>query len=143
MPIKTKRWNDPRKKSDGFRILVCRYRPRALTKEAETWDHWQADLAPSRELHAAHYGKNGETPISWDEFCQRYREEMKGADQRQYIEFLAEKVAAGKTITLLCSNTCKKAARCHRSLLKELIEEHIAGTPAGPREKTFIPEAVG
>ena len=39
MPIKTKRWCDPRKKSDGWRILICRYRPRALKKEDETWDN--------------------------------------------------------------------------------------------------------
>ena len=38
MPIKTKRWDDPREPDDGFRLLICRYRPRALKKENETWD---------------------------------------------------------------------------------------------------------
>ncbi len=32
MPIRTKRWNDPRDPGDGFRLLVCRYRPRGLRK---------------------------------------------------------------------------------------------------------------
>ena len=131
MPIKSKRWNDPRKQSDGFRLLVCRYRPRALKKADETWDAWQAHLGPSRALHAAHYGKEGQTPIPWDEFCRRYREEMRGEEQQQDIAFLAEKAAAGKTITLLCSNTCVDETRCHRSLLKLLIEEHLP-TPSGP-----------
>ena len=67
MPIKTKRWCDPRKKSDGWRILICRYRPRALKKEDETWDNWYADLGPSRELHADFYGKTG-PPITWDQY---------------------------------------------------------------------------
>ena len=65
--IKTKRWNQPRKKSDGMRILVCRFRPRALKKEDETWDLWWKDLGPSAELHAAIYGKEG-PPIAWEEF---------------------------------------------------------------------------
>jgi uncharacterized protein YeaO (DUF488 family) len=120
--IKTKRWNQPRKKSDGMRILVCRFRPRALKKEDETWDLWWKDLGPSPELHAAFYGKSG-PPITWEEYRAQYLEEMK--EQEETIALLAEKVAEGKTITLLCSSSCLKADRCHRSLLKELIEAHL------------------
>ena len=53
----------------------------------------------------------------------RYLEEMK--EQEETIAMLAEKVAEGKTITLLCSSSCRKEARCHRSLLKELIEARL------------------
>jgi uncharacterized protein YeaO (DUF488 family) len=120
--IKTKRWNAPRKKSDGMRILICRYRPRALPKEDETWHLWWPDLGPSRELHAAFYGKNG-PPITWDDYRARYLEEMKGQEEK--IALLAEKVAEGKAITLLCSSACTKKSRCHRSLLKELIEARL------------------
>jgi uncharacterized protein YeaO (DUF488 family) len=120
--IKTKRWNQPRKKSDGMRILVCRFRPRALKKEDETWDLWWKDLGPSSELHAAIYGKEGPA-IAWEEFRTRYLEEMK--EQEETIAMLAEKVAEGKTITLLCSSSCLKEDRCHRSLLKELIEARL------------------
>jgi uncharacterized protein YeaO (DUF488 family) len=111
--IKTKRWNQPRKKSDGMRILVCRFRPRALKKEDETWDLWWKDLGPSAELHAAIYGKNG-PPISWDEFRERYVEEMK--EQEETIALLAEKVAEGMSTTLLCSSSCLDENRCLRSL---------------------------
>jgi uncharacterized protein YeaO (DUF488 family) len=132
MPIKTKRWNDPQKKGDGFRLLVCRYRPRALKKEDETWDDWWKDLGPSVELHAAFWGKHGATPIDWDEYRRRYLEEMKGEQAQEMIAVLAEKVAAGKTITLLCSSACTDASHCHRSLLKELIEKQIPSPqPAG------------
>jgi uncharacterized protein YeaO (DUF488 family) len=122
--IKTKRWDDRRAKSDGFRLLICRYRPRALPKEKETWDLWWSHLGPSKELHAAYYGKHGQTPITWEEYRQRYLKEMKGEEQRESIAILAEKVAAGKIITLLCSSACTDAAHCHRTLLKQLIEEH-------------------
>src|SRR6476646_12178162 len=75
MPIKTKRWDDPRDDDDGFRLLICRYRPRALPKKKETWNLWWRHLGPSKELHAAFYGKQGEA-ISWDEYRRRYLEEM-------------------------------------------------------------------
>src|SRR4051794_28877818 len=44
MGILTKRWNDPITNADGWRILVCHYRPRALKKEFETWDVWFSEL---------------------------------------------------------------------------------------------------
>lgn len=47
--IKTKRWDDPREDDDGFRLLICRYRPRALPKKKETWDLWWSQLGPSKE----------------------------------------------------------------------------------------------
>jgi uncharacterized protein YeaO (DUF488 family) len=131
MPIRTRRWNDPKKRGDGWRILICRYRPRALPKAEETWDKWYPDLGPSRQLHADFYGKKGE-PISWEEYRRRYLEEMK--EQTESIECLAELVAEGKTITLLCSSACTDASRCHRSLLKQLIEERVQalGPPPAP-----------
>src|SRR5437763_9821534 len=103
MPLKTKRWNDPVTASDGRRILVCRYRPRGVRKEDETWDEWDPDLGPSRELHADAYGKHGD-PISWAEYRKRYLKEI--AAQRLRIEELASRVRAGETVTLLCSNSC-------------------------------------
>jgi uncharacterized protein YeaO (DUF488 family) len=122
--IRTRRWNDPKKKGDGMRLLVCRYRPRALPKSDETWDLWWKHLGPSKELHAAFYGKHGQTPIEWEEYRRRYLEEMK--EQQESIDMLAEKVAAGQTITLLCSSACTDEAHCHRTLLRQLIEERAA-----------------
>ena len=123
MPIHTKRWCDPREKADGYRLLVCRYRPRALPKKDETWDGWCKDLGPSKELHADYYGKHG-PPISLEDYRRRYLEEMQA--QTEMIDELAALVAEGKTITLLCSSACTDPARCHRTLLKELIEKRIA-----------------
>jgi uncharacterized protein YeaO (DUF488 family) len=121
--IRTRRWDDKKKRGDGLRILICRYRPRALPKADETWDLWWKHLGPSKELHAAFYGKHGQTPLTWDQYRQRYLEEMK--EQQETIELLAEKVAGGKTITLLCSSACTDETHCHRTLLKHLIEEWL------------------
>lgn len=120
MPIETKRWNDPVDRDDGHRLLVCRYRPRGVRKHAESWDAWWPQLGPSRQLHAALYGKSG-PPIDWPEFRRRYLAEMKA--QREAIASLAARIATGETITLLCSSACTDPERCHRSLLRGLVAE--------------------
>lgn len=120
MPIRTKRWNDPREPEDGYRLLVCRYRPRGVAKSAETWDAWCKALAPSEDLHAAVYGKHG-PPISFDEYEIRFRQEMDR--QRYWIEGFAEHLRRGETITLLCSSACVDPSRCHRTILKALLEK--------------------
>ena len=128
MPIRTRRWCDPAEPDDGLRILICRYRPRALKKKDETWDLWWKELGPSRELHADYYGKHG-PPIDWREYRRRYLEEMKEEEDR--LSVLAEDVAAGKTLTLLCSSACTDESHCHRMLLKGLIEERVARLSRG------------
>ncbi len=120
MPIKTKRWDDPSEPDDGYRLLVTRYRPRGLAKSDETWDAWEKDLGPSVELHAAAYGKGDRLTLTWGIYRQRYLKEMLA--QKEKIRRLAERVKAGETITLLCSSQCVREERCHRSILKGLIE---------------------
>jgi uncharacterized protein YeaO (DUF488 family) len=119
MPLKTKRWNEPRESTDGFRLLICRYRPRGVAKEAETWDAWNPDFGPSKSLHGSVYTESS-SPIPWPQYRVRYlAEQKKNADK---IAALATRIKAGETITLLCSFACTREGRCHRSLLKELIE---------------------
>src|SRR4051812_37066188 len=120
MPIKTKRWNDPTDPDDGFRLLITRYRPRGVSKSAETWDAWQPRFGPSRELLAQFKTKDG-SPIQWAQYRKRYLMEQK-RDNSEGIEELAQRVKSGETITLLCSSSCTRESRCHRSLLRELIE---------------------
>jgi uncharacterized protein YeaO (DUF488 family) len=122
LPIRTRRWNDPKQPGDGLRILICRYRPRALPKADETWDLWLKDLGPSRELHADFYGKHG-PPIGKEEYVSRYLGEMES--QRAVIESLAAKVRAGETLTLLCSSACTDEHDCHRTLMRKLIENAV------------------
>jgi uncharacterized protein YeaO (DUF488 family) len=118
VPVRTKRWNDPRDPDDGFRLLVCRYRPRGVSHAAETWDEWWPELGPSRALHGAYWGKSGR-PITFAEYTPRYLEEMRAQTFR--IRALADRAAAGETITLLCSSACTDPAKCHRTLLARLI----------------------
>lgn len=137
MPIHTRRWNDPplsdelSEPAPPTRILVTCYRPRGVAKSAETWDQWMPNLGPSRQLHAAVYAKVGQG-IAWPTYRARYLAEMR--NQQPQIRALAARVAAGQSITLLCSSHCVRESRCHRSLLRELIQAQIQAmnSPASP-----------
>jgi uncharacterized protein YeaO (DUF488 family) len=130
--IKTKRWDEETEPDDGTRILITRYRPRGLRKEFETWREWRRELAPSEALLAAYKGKHG-VHVAWDVYARRYLREMK--EQKAAIEALARRIANGETVTLLCSAQCIKESRCHRSLLKGLLEEFVEQLNGGESSK--------
>lgn len=73
MKIKVKRVYENPDKDDGMRILVDRLWPRGLTKEKARVDLWLKDIAPSTELRKWF----GHDPARWNEFRERYREELK------------------------------------------------------------------
>jgi len=110
--LHTKSVYGPAEPADGHRVLVTRYWPRGVPKEAV--DEYVATLAPTREL--LHAFKGG--AMDWDIFRRRYLEEMSAPAARAEIERLAAG-AASEPVTLLC--VCKEEARCHRSLLSHLI----------------------
>lgn len=111
MPIRTKRVYDSRDPADGHRLLVMRLWPRGVRREAV--DEWQRELAPSETLLQAY--RHGGLP--WEEFAEAYREEV--APRNALLQDLARRAGKG-TVTLLCS--CDEESRCHRSLLRELVE---------------------
>ena len=127
MPVRTKRWNDPRDPDDGFRLLITRYRPRALPRRDETWDAWSPALGPSKTLLAAFQGARGPA-LPWAEYAAYYTDEM--AHEAARIDELARRVASGETITLLCAASCLDPRRCHRTLLARLIEHRAAALTA-------------
>jgi uncharacterized protein YeaO (DUF488 family) len=109
--IRTKRIYDPPSPDDGYRLLVMRLWPRGIRKAAV--DAWERDLGPSRELlKSFQTGK-----LSWEDLAVRYREEMSAQG-----ELLARYRDLGRrqTLTLLCS--CQDETRCHRTVLKEMLE---------------------
>lgn len=122
--LRTRRWCDPVEAGDGFRVLIARYRPRGVAAAEETWSGFMPQLGPSKALHAAFYAKPGTRPIGWQEYAARYLDEMRA--QHFWIQNLAELHARGDTVTLLCSSACLDEARCHRSLLRLLIEAEAA-----------------
>lgn len=112
--IKTKNVRDKRSADDGLRVLVMRLWPRGIKKTQV--DVWMKELGCSRELIKD--WKNGR--VTWHTFQKRYFDEMNDPSARKSIGSLAER-DQGETVTLLCS--CRDESRCHRILLKELIEK--------------------
>ena len=142
MPVRTRRWNDPPAADDGFRLLVCRLRPRGVAKAEETWDDWWQDLGPTRELLDAFHGKQG-PPLDWKSYAARYLDEMRGPAATWMIRDLARRSADGETITLLCSSACRDPERCHRTLLAALISPERATNAAGSASKHQAPSGPG
>lgn len=114
--IKTKSVYEPAMDEDGLRVLVTRYWPRGVKKEAQ--DFWMRDLGPEEWVIKKWKGKK----ITWDEFKREYRDEFKRDERKK--ELLKElktiiKSAKRRDVTLLC--TCGEGEPCHRLLLKEMI----------------------
>ncbi len=109
-----------RSPEDGERLLVMRYWPRGVRREAV--DRWLRDLAPSARLlreyrersdAATRSEATGEDRL----WVPAYLAEM--AAQAPLIGELRERHERGDTITLLCA--CHDPARCHRGLLATLV----------------------
>ena len=63
--------------------------------------------------------------FSKEEYARRYREEMQASTPRQKIAWLAQSVARGEPVTLLCSSLCTDENRCHRTVLRALLLEEV------------------
>lgn len=79
--MKIKRIYEAALKEDGKRILVDRLWPRGLTKEKAKIDLWLKDIAPSTELRKWF----GHEPEKWNEFKERYIEELKHNEKQTSI----------------------------------------------------------
>ncbi|MHB9054586.1 MAG: DUF488 domain-containing protein [Paludibacteraceae bacterium] len=79
--MKIKRVYEAALKEDGKRILVDRLWPRGLTKEKARIDLWLKDIAPSAELRKWF----GHEPEKWNEFKERYIEELKYNEKQTSI----------------------------------------------------------
>ncbi len=113
--IKTKSVYSPAVEGDGKRVLVSRYWPRGVKKEAV--DRWIKGLGPSPALIKA--WKTGE--ITWPEFGKRYAGERGSEEWKTAFEELKAFLSGlkGKDATLLC--TCREGEHCHREIIKELL----------------------
>jgi uncharacterized protein YeaO (DUF488 family) len=113
MPVRSKSIYEPEAPDDGARFLTTNYWPRGVSKERA--GTYLRVLAPSRPLLRAF--KDGE--IDWPAYEVRYLDEMRSDAAQEQIAELAHR-AASDVVTVMC--VCKDEARCHRRLLRGLIE---------------------
>jgi uncharacterized protein YeaO (DUF488 family) len=112
--IHLKRAYEPPSESDGYRILVERLWPRGLTKERARIDLWMKEISPSPGLRKWF----GHDPAKWDEFRQRYRDELKG--NKEATHQLSGLLESHDTVTFVYAARDEQ----HNSarLLKEFME---------------------
>jgi uncharacterized protein YeaO (DUF488 family) len=115
MAIKVRRVYDRPARSDGFRVLVDRVRPRGVRKEDVKIDEWLTTVAPSTELRKW-FGHDSDT---WNEFKRRYFKELKSHEDE--LAPLREKVTDGP-LTLIFS--AKDEQFNNAVALKEYLESH-------------------
>jgi uncharacterized protein YeaO (DUF488 family) len=121
VPIRIVRLGSPRAKGEGLRIGTVRRPPRGVPKadftKRDFYDVWLPNLAPSEELVKQALGAQDER--AWKMFVRRYRAQMKRPDARYLLDFLAA-LSHGTSFAVGCY--CADESRCHRSVLRELLE---------------------
>lgn len=125
MAIRVVRLGTPRTPGEGLRVGTVRRPPRGVPKaehaSRDFYDVWLPDLAPSEGLVKQALQASDER--AWRSFERRYRAEMKRPEPARLLAFLA---ALSHQTDLSVGCYCADEARCHRSILRTLLEEHGA-----------------
>ena len=125
MTLRIVRLGEPRDPQEGTRIGTVRRPPRGVRKERyapDDWfDVWFPDLAPSAELMAQ--GQAAVTETEWKRFVRAFKAEMNVPTARRTLDLLAA-LSHGANLSIGCY--CENEARCHRSVLRELLTDRGA-----------------
>jgi uncharacterized protein YeaO (DUF488 family) len=125
MSVRIVRLGSPRAPGEGTRIGTVRRPPRGVPKalfSARNWyDVWFPNLAPS--VGTMKLGHTAASPAQWSAFARRYRAEMASPGARHDLELLA---ALSHTTDFSVGCYCENEARCHRSILRQLLVENGA-----------------
>lgn len=120
MAIRVVRLGSPRAKNEGLRIGTVRRPPRGVPKSEfarqDWYDVWFPNLAPS--VDTMKLGQQAETPADWAAFTRRYRAEMAAPENAHAVALLAA-LSHQSDFSVGCY--CEHEARCHRSVLRELL----------------------
>ena len=125
MSVRIVRLGTPRATGEGLRLGTVRRPPRGVAKKdfaRDNWyDVWFPNLAPSVETMKL--GLNAETTAQWNAFVRRYKSEMAEPHAKHDLALLA---ALSHNTNFSVGCYCEDEARCHRSLLRELLRAHGA-----------------
>src|SRR5688500_2551677 len=129
MAISIVRLGSPRASGEGLRIGTVRRPPRGVPKvdwaRRDFYDVWLPTLAPSEAL--LKLGQSAQSDAQWKAFKRRYLAEMKNADTSRLLHTLA---APSRHGSFAVGCYCENEARCHRSLLRELLAQRGADVRA-------------
>ena len=125
MAIRIVRLGSPRARDEGTRIGTVRRPPRGVPKtdwaKRDFYDVWLPELAPSEALLKV--ARASDTDAAWKTFTRRYRSEMSKPEAQHLLQLLS---ALSQTTAFSVGCYCQDEQRCHRSVLRELLEAHGA-----------------
>ena len=125
MTIRIVRLSSPRENNEGLRIGTVRRPPRGVRKEEyaskNIYDVWFPNLSPSEALLKEASPLNDES--SWKAFKRKFIAEMKLPVARRDLDLFA---ALSHQTNFAIGCYCKDESRCHRSILRELLEQRGA-----------------
>ena len=125
MSVRIVRLGTPRLPGEGLRIGTVRRPPRGVPKsqfaKQDWYDVWFPNLAPS--LATMKLGLAAETPAQWAKFARKYRAEMGELAAKHDLELMAT-LSRSTNFSVGCY--CEIEERCHRSILRQLLEANGA-----------------
>jgi len=128
MSVRIVRLGTPRHAHEGTRIGTVRRPPRGVPKaefaSGDWYDVWYPNLSPTPDLVKRALASQADLSAAgekeWAAFTRGYTAEMKQPEHARTIELLA---ALSQHADFSVGCYCENEARCHRSILRELLKE--------------------
>lgn len=125
MAVRIVRLGSERLPHEGVRIGTVRRPPRGVAKSrfasGNWYDTWLPELSPSPELVAL--GLAATNDKEWARFVSKFRGEMKAPSASHALDLVAT-LSHHADVSVGCY--CEDEARCHRSVLRALLEDRDA-----------------
>jgi len=125
MAIRIIQLGTPRQRDEGLRIGTVRRPPRGVKKAdyaAQNWyDVWLPEVAPSAAL--VREALASASDAEWRRFVTRYEAELRQPEASRLLDLLT---ALSHRTALSVGCYCDDETRCHRSILRRVLEERGA-----------------
>jgi uncharacterized protein YeaO (DUF488 family) len=125
MTIRIVRLGSDRIPGEGLRIGTVRRPPRGVPKSQYSarnfYDVWLPTLAPSAAT--IRLAQKAQSASEWRRFIRKYHSEMATPENRATLDLLA---ALSHRTDFSVGCYCADESRCHRSVLRALLEERGA-----------------
>ncbi|MFL9863355.1 DUF488 family protein [Paraburkholderia fungorum] len=125
MSVRIVQLGSPRAADEGLRIGTVRRPPRGVPRTEfatrDYYDVWLPNLSPDADLIKE--AKAAASDAEWTAFAKKFRAQMNDSDTGKVLDLLA---ALSKTTNFSVGCYCEDENRCHRSILRQLLNERGA-----------------
>ena len=125
MAVSVVRLGTPRRPNEGLRLGTVRRPPRGVPRsefaKRDYYDVWLPALSPTPDLVSLAMSSPDDT--DWKAFKRKFRRQMNVPDAARFLDVLA---ALSHQTNFSIGCYCENEDCCHRSVLKELLEERGA-----------------